>query len=93
MNKRINIILPERTVGVLDRVTTRGTRSRFIDRAILRYVETEGRESLRAQLRAGYLANTEQDVAIATEWFPLEEEAFHAMEETPKRNSVRSRRT
>jgi CopG family transcriptional regulator/antitoxin EndoAI len=93
MNKRINIILPEKTVGVLNRVTRRGTRSRFIDRAILRYVETEGHKSLRAHLRAAYRANADSDLAIAAEWFPLEEEAFQAMEEVPKKTPVRSKRT
>jgi metal-responsive CopG/Arc/MetJ family transcriptional regulator len=34
MSKRINIILPDKTVAVLDRVTTKGNRSRFIDRAV-----------------------------------------------------------
>ncbi|MGA2711660.1 MAG: hypothetical protein ABSG41_01020 [Bryobacteraceae bacterium] len=92
MNKRINIMLPEKTVRVLDRVTAKGARSRFIDRAILRYIETQSRESLRERLKAGYLANAERDLAIAAEWFPLEEEAFHTLEDTPKRKSTRSRR-
>src|ERR1039458_9490344 len=56
MSKRINIILPDKTVAVLDRVASRGTRSRFIDRAVRHYVETEGMASLREQLKAGYRA-------------------------------------
>jgi CopG family transcriptional regulator / antitoxin EndoAI len=76
MNKRINIILPEKTVSVLDRVTTKGNRSQFIDRAVRHYVETQGRENLRTQLEAGYRANAERDLEIAAEWFPLEEEAW-----------------
>jgi len=43
MAKRINTILPDKTVSVLDRVTTKGNRSRFIDRAVLHYVETGGK--------------------------------------------------
>ena len=84
MSKRINIVLPERTVGLLDRVTTKGTRSRFIDRAVLHYVETHGRQNLREQLTAGYLANAERDLAIAAAWFPLEEEAWRTFEGTTK---------
>ena len=76
MSKRINIILPDTTVAVLDRVSTKGSRSRFIDRAVRHYVETQGRDSLRAQLKAGYRANAERSLAIAAEWFPLEEEAW-----------------
>jgi CopG family transcriptional regulator/antitoxin EndoAI len=75
MNKRINIILPEKTVNVLDRVTTKGARSRFIDRAILRCVETEGKEALRNQLIAGYTANAARDLEAEIAWFPMEEEA------------------
>lgn len=92
MNKRINIMLPERTVSVLDKVIPKGTRSRFIDRAILRYIETQSRENLRDRLKAGYRANAERDLAIAAEWFPLEEEAFRALEDSPKEKSARSRR-
>ena len=68
MSKRINIILPDKTVAVLDRVAPQGTRSRFIDRAVRHYVETQGTESLREQLKAGYRANAERDLALAAEW-------------------------
>lgn len=78
MSKRIHIILPEKTVALLDRAAPKGTRSRFIDRAIRHYVETQGKASLRAQLKAGYQANAERDRAMAAEWFPLEEEAWQA---------------
>ena len=76
MNKRINIVLPDTTVSVLDRVATKGARSRFIDRAVLHYIETQGKHSLREQLAAGYRANAARDLAIAAEWFPIEEEAW-----------------
>ena len=76
MSKRINIILPDKTVAVLDRLTTKGNRSRFIDRAVRRLVETQGKQNLRDQLEAGYRENAEHDLAIAAEWFPLEEEAW-----------------
>ena len=75
MSKRINIILPEQNISVLDRVTSKGNRSRFIDRAVLHYIETHSRESLIGQLKAGYRANTDRDLSLAAEWFPLEEEA------------------
>jgi CopG family transcriptional regulator / antitoxin EndoAI len=80
MSKRINIVLPDKTVAVLDRVAARGTRSRFIDRAVRHFVETQGRRTLREQLKAGYRANAERDLAIAVEWFPVEEEAWRTFE-------------
>jgi metal-responsive CopG/Arc/MetJ family transcriptional regulator len=79
MSKRINVILPDSTVAVLDRVTTKGNRSRFISRAVLHLVETEGRANLRERLKAEALANSGRDVAIAAEWFPLEEETSRTL--------------
>jgi CopG family transcriptional regulator/antitoxin EndoAI len=91
MSKRINIILPDKTVAVLDRVASKGTRSRFIDRAVRHYLETQGRANLREQLKAGYRANAERDLAMAAEWFPLEEEAWNAFEASA--NPQRSAKT
>src|ERR1039457_2346906 len=68
MSKRINIILPDKTVAVLDRVASKGTRSRFIDRAVRHYVETQGRASLQEQLKAGYRANAAS--APCYRWYP-----------------------
>jgi hypothetical protein len=39
---------------------------------------------LREQLKAGYRANAERDLAMAAEWFPLEEEAWHTFEASTK---------
>jgi metal-responsive CopG/Arc/MetJ family transcriptional regulator len=89
MNKRINIVLPEESVSVLDRVTTKGARSRFIDRAILRYVEIAGKQSLREQLKAGYVANATRDLETAIAWFPLEEEASRASETLPGKRALK----
>jgi CopG family transcriptional regulator/antitoxin EndoAI len=75
MNKRINIVLPEKTLAVLDRVASKGNRSRFISRAVLHFVESQGKASLRERLKQEALANAGRDVEMAAEWFPLEEEA------------------
>jgi CopG family transcriptional regulator / antitoxin EndoAI len=75
MSKRINVVLPDATLRVLDRVAPKGDRSRFISRAVLHYVESVGKQALREQLTAGYRANAQENLAIAVEWFPLEEEA------------------
>jgi hypothetical protein len=95
MNKRINIVivLPEKTAGVLDRVTTKGARSRFIDRAVLDYVETQGRQNLRERLKEGYHVNAERDLDIAAKRFPLEEEAWKAFEDSNKAAETRETET
>ena len=76
MSQRINIMLPEETLAVLRRVAPRGNRSQFVSRAVLYYVETQGKQRLREQLKAGYLANAGENLRIAAEWFPIEEEAW-----------------
>jgi metal-responsive CopG/Arc/MetJ family transcriptional regulator len=84
MSKRINIVLPDETAAVLDRVAAKGARSRFISRAVMHLVETEGKANLRERLKAEALANAERDLAIAAEWFPLEEEAARMLEPSAK---------
>lgn len=78
MSKRINIILPESTLQALDRVATKGSRSRFVSEAVLYYVRHRGKQSLREQLKAGYEANAEENLEIALDWFPADEEAWQA---------------
>jgi CopG family transcriptional regulator/antitoxin EndoAI len=75
VNKRLNITLPEETVRLMDRVAGIGRRSNLIDRAVRRYVKEETRANLRKQLAASYKANAEDDLRLAEDWFPLEEQA------------------
>ena len=61
-----------------------------------RFVETEGRSSLRERLKAEAIANADLDLAMAAEWFPLEQEALETFERAggkPVSKKVRSRRT
>jgi CopG family transcriptional regulator/antitoxin EndoAI len=93
MSRRINVVLPDRTLAVLDRVTTKGNRSRFIDRAVRSLVEVEGKANLRAQLKEEALDNAERDLAMAAEWFPIDEEAaqrFAAIAPSGKRPRKRA---
>jgi metal-responsive CopG/Arc/MetJ family transcriptional regulator len=94
MSKRLNIMLPDATVSVLDRVTTRGTRSKFIARAVHHFVEYYGRATLRERLKAEAIENAERDLAIAAEWFPLEQEAQQILEssQAPKKTARARRR-
>ena len=80
MNKRINVILPEATVAVLERVSSRGNRSALIDRAIQHYIRNKGQQNLRDRLKQEALANADRDLQMAAQWFPLEEESWQAAE-------------
>lgn len=92
MSKRINIILPDKTVNVLDRVTTKGSRSEFISRAVLHFVETAGKVNLRGRLKEEAIANAERDAAIAAEWFPLEEEILKSANSAIRRPAKATRK-
>lgn len=76
MHRRINVSLPEETLRLLDRVSEKRDRSGLIDRAIKQYVERRGRANLRRQLKEGYRQRSDFDLAIAEEWFPIEQEVW-----------------
>ena len=76
MTKRINVILPEETIQVLDRVAPKGSRSRLISDAVIYYVNARARRNVAEQLREGAVANAQRDLDLAQEWFPLEEQAW-----------------
>ena len=76
MHRRINITLPEETLALIDRVAKQGDRSRFIDEAVKHYVQEVGRSKLRKQLQEGALRRAKRDLALAEEWFGLDEEVW-----------------
>lgn len=85
MAKRINIVLPEDTLRLLDRVAPRGSRSRLISEAVKQFVTTKSRANLAAQLKRGALANAQRDLELAHEWFALDEEAWQKERRTGAR--------
>jgi CopG family transcriptional regulator/antitoxin EndoAI len=78
VHKRINITLPEETIGLLDRVAKKRERSGFIDRAIKHYVAETGTANLRRQLKEGYEHQAARDLETAEAWFALDDEAWSA---------------
>lgn len=76
MTKRINVVLPVKTIEVLDRVAPKRNRSRMISEAVLHYVESKAKSNLAERLKAGALANAKRDLEIAQEWFSLDQEAW-----------------
>ena len=90
MSKRVNIILPDATLKVLERVAAKGDRSRFISQAVLHYVQSQSAANLRARLKQGALANAKLNLEIAEEWFPVEQEAWQRLDQE-ERNGKTSR--
>ena len=76
MHKRINVTLPEETIRLIDRVSQKGDRSRFIDQAVKHYLETVGRANLKRRLKEGAERNAERDLQLTHDWFSLEEGAW-----------------
>ena len=75
-HKRVNVTLSPKTLELLDRVATKGSRSGLIDRAVRHYVTRVGLKTLRRRVREGAIARADRDQAIAAEWFTLEEETW-----------------
>ena len=71
LRKRVNVSLSRETLKLLHRVSK--NRSRFIDAAVHHYAAFGGRARLRKMLAEGYRRGADRDLAIATEWFSLEE--------------------
>ena len=74
MNVRLNVVLPEQTVRLIDRTVPKGQRSRFIDIAVRSYLGEQSRAKLRNLLREGAEARRERDLVLAEEWFALDAE-------------------
>jgi metal-responsive CopG/Arc/MetJ family transcriptional regulator len=85
MRKRINITLPDETLAVLERIAPKGGRSRFVSDAVIYFVKNVGQKSFKARIKAGYLANADENLRMAAEWFPLEEEAWPSSTSRVKR--------
>ena len=76
MHRRVNITLPEETVRLIDRVATKGDRSRLIAEAVTYFVRATGRARLRKKLREGAIRRADRDLQLAQDWFPLDGEAW-----------------
>ena len=80
MHRRINITLPADTVRLLDRVASKGDRSRFFDEAVREQAKRAAKARLRKDLKEGYLRENQINRQLAEEWFLLDQEAWQAAE-------------
>jgi CopG family transcriptional regulator/antitoxin EndoAI len=78
VHRRINITLSEETLALLDRVASKGDRSRLIDEAVRYYLDDKGRSELKKRLQEGAIRRAARDLQLTEEWFPLEEESWNA---------------
>jgi metal-responsive CopG/Arc/MetJ family transcriptional regulator len=69
--KRMNIVLPERTIELIDDVWPQeGFRSRsaFLDEAARKYISRLKRSNIKRNLKAGYLIRAKRDLGMVNEW-------------------------
>jgi CopG family transcriptional regulator/antitoxin EndoAI len=76
MYQKINITLPEQTLHLIEQMTGRKNRSRFIDEALKYYMEQVGKIKLREQLKQGAVKRAERDLKLSQEWNGLEDDAW-----------------
>ena len=76
VRKRINVTLSEETIRLMGRVSKKGDRSRLIDEAVKHYVEVTRKGNLAERLKEGASRRAERDLALADDWFSVEEEAW-----------------
>jgi len=76
MYQKINISLPEQTVHLIEQMAGRRNRSRFIDEAVIYYMEQVGKIRLREQMKQGAIKRAERDLKLSQEWNSLEDDAW-----------------
>ena len=74
--RRVTVTLPADALRELDRIAERKQRSQLVSQAINRFLEERKREEMRESLKAGALARAEEDVEMAEEFFPAEQEIW-----------------
>lgn len=71
IQQRVNIVLPQETLDLLDAVSKKGERSRVIDIAVRDYVSRAGKAQLRKLLIEGAVARNNRDLEVARMWGQL----------------------
>lgn len=71
IQQRVNIVLPQETLDLLDAVIKKGERSRVIDIAVRDYVSRAGKAQLRKLLIEGAVARNNRDLDVARMWGQL----------------------
>ena len=71
--QRVNVILPQETIALLDAVSKKGERSRIINIAVCDYVGRIGRLRVRKLLEEGALVRNTRDLDIARAWGKLKD--------------------
>ena len=87
MAKRINVILPDKTVSRIDRLVRRGQRSRFIQRAVDHYLASASQQALEERLRKAAIRDRDLDREIASDWLAVDREQWREFDAQERRRA------
>jgi CopG family transcriptional regulator / antitoxin EndoAI len=76
MTKRINIVLPEKTIRKIDRMARPGQRSHFIDEVVRHFIAHRSTEALRSQLERAAVRDRDLAREVAEDWYAVDQEAW-----------------
>ena len=75
MSQNISIHLPDDILLEIDRLAPQSDRSLFISEAIQFYISEINKIALRDRIEEGAIVRADRDLALAQEWFALDEES------------------
>jgi len=73
MYQKINITLPEQIARHIEQMADEKSISRFVEDAVIYYMEHTGKITLREQMKQGALKRAERDLKLSHEWDSLED--------------------
>jgi hypothetical protein len=80
-SKRINIILPDKTIAVLDRITTKGNNATLLTSHCGTSLSEQAKRTSVFGPKRKQIASADHHLALAAEWIPLEDESFCGVRE------------
>jgi CopG family transcriptional regulator / antitoxin EndoAI len=75
MSQNISIHLPDDILLEIDRLAPQSDRSLFISEAIQFYISEINKIALRDRIEEGAIVRADRDLALAQEWFALDEKS------------------
>ena len=76
MYHKMNITLSNHTAYLLEQLTDRASKKRFIEEAVKYYIDHVGRKKIREQLQQGATKRAERDLRLSQEWDSLEDKIW-----------------
>ena len=76
MYQTINITISEQTSHLIEQITNKKNISKFVEDAVMYYMEHAGKISLREQIKQGALKRAERDLKLSQEWNNLEDNSI-----------------